>query len=195
MRRAWQRVFASVDQPGTETDHGALRDLESALSAVTEDTPLSTLGLSPRVLDALARLGAQTIGELLRLPRIRLYRNQGVGQQTVREIRELAERLAQHFAARDDQPPALPLHEPEQDSTPADHRLLSVDVMARLAVPRRLPAEEQRVLLACLGLHSPSQGETWPAQQDIAARLAVSGVIPCSTCCSMPANAGVGSPG
>ena len=174
MRRAWQRVFASVDQPGTETDHGALRDLESALSAATEDTPLSTLGLSPRVLDALARLGAQTIGELLRLPRIRLYRNQGVGQQTVREIRELAERLAQHFAARDDQPPALPLHEPEQDSTPADPRLLSVDVMARLAVPRRLPAEEQRVLLACLGLHGPSQGETWPAQQDIAARLAVS---------------------
>ena len=174
MRRAWQRVFASVDQPGTETDHGALRDLESALSAATEDTPLSTLGLSPRVLDALARLGAQTIGELLRLPRIRLYRNQGVGQQTVREIRELAERLAQHFAARDDQPPALPLHEPEQDSTPADPRLLSVDLMARLAVPRRLPAEEQRVLLACLGLHSPSQGETWPAQQDIAARLAVS---------------------
>src|SRR5256886_13490936 len=66
MRRAWQRVFASVDQPSTETDHGPLVDLEHALSAATEDTSLSTLGLSPRVLDALARLGAQTIGELLR---------------------------------------------------------------------------------------------------------------------------------
>src|SRR5262249_49542376 len=98
MRRAWQRVFASVDQPSTETDHGPLVDLEHALSTATEETPLATLGLSPRVLDALARLGAQTIGELLRLPRIRLYRNQGVGQQTVKEIRELAERLAQHFA-------------------------------------------------------------------------------------------------
>ena len=173
MRRAWQRVFASVDQPSTETDHGSLVDLERALSAATEETPLSTLGLSPRVLDALARLGAQTIGELLRLPRIRLYRNQGVGQQTVKEIRELAESLAQHFAARDDQPPAVPLHEPDQDITPADPRLFSVDLMARLAVPRRLPAEEQRVLLACLGLDSPSQAGAWPAQQDIAARLAV----------------------
>jgi hypothetical protein len=45
--------------------------------------------------------------------------------------------------------------------------------MARLVVPRRLPAEEQRVLLAFLGLDSPSQGGAWPAQQDIAARLAV----------------------
>ena len=173
MRRAWQRVFASVDQPSTETDYGSLVDLERALSAATEETPLSTLGLSPRVLDALARLGAHTIGELLRLPRIRLYRNQGVGQQTVKDIRELAESLAQHFAARDDQPPAVPLHEPDQDITPADPRLFSVDLMTRLAVPRRLPAEEQRVLLAFLGLDSPSQAGAWPAQQDIAARLAV----------------------
>ena len=173
MRRAWQRVFASVDQPSTETDYGSLVDLERALSAATEETSLSTLGLSPRVLDALARLGAQTIGELLRLPRIRLYRNQGVGQQTVKDIRELAESLAQHFAARDDQPPAVPLHEPDQDITPADPRLFSVDLMTRLAVPRRLPAEEQRVLLAFLGLDSPSQAGAWPAQQDIAARLAV----------------------
>jgi serine/threonine protein kinase len=173
MRRAWQRVFAAVDQPSTETDHGPLVDFERVLSTATEDTPLSTMGLSPRVLDALARLGAQTIGELLRLPRIRLYRNQGVGQQTVKEIRELAESLAQHFAARDDQPPAVLLYEPDQDITPADPRLFSVDLMARLAVPRRLPDEEQRVLLAFLGLHSPAQGGAWPAQQDIAARLMV----------------------
>ena len=45
--------------------------------------------------------------------------------------------------------------------------------MARLAVPRRLPVEEQQVLLACLGLHGPSQGGAWPAQQDIVTRLAV----------------------
>jgi hypothetical protein len=44
MRRAWQRVFASVDQPSTETDHGPLVDLEHALSTAMEETPLSTLG-------------------------------------------------------------------------------------------------------------------------------------------------------
>src|SRR5215831_575248 len=125
MRHVWQLVFASVDQPSTETDHGPLVDLEHALSVATEETPLATLGLSPGVLDALVRLGAQTIGELLRLPRIRLYRNQGVGQHTVKDIRELAERLAQHFAARDDQPPVLPLHEPDQDITPADPLLFA----------------------------------------------------------------------
>jgi hypothetical protein len=116
MRRAWQWVFASVDQPSTETDHGPLVDLEHALSTATEETSLATLGLSPRGLDTLARLGAQTIGKVLRLPRIRLYRNQGVGQQTVKEIRELTERLAQHFAARDDQQPAVPLHEADWTS-------------------------------------------------------------------------------
>ena len=105
-----------MDQPSTETDYGSLVDLERALSAATEETSLSTLGLSPRVLDALARLGAHTIGELLRLPRIRLYRNQGVGQQTVKDIRELAESLAQHFAARDDQPPAVPCTSPTRTS-------------------------------------------------------------------------------
>ena len=172
MRRAWQRVFAAVDQPGTETDHGPIVDLERALTAATEEAPLSTLGLSPRVLDALARLGAQTMGELLRLPRIRLYRNQGLGQQTVKEIRELAERLAQHFAARDDQAP-VPLHEPEQDMTPADPRLFSVDLMVRLAVPRRLPDEEQRVLLAFLGLADTSQAGAWQSSQELVAQLAV----------------------
>jgi serine/threonine protein kinase len=98
MRRAWQRIFAAVDRPTTETDQGTAIDLEAVLATATEATPLTSLGLSPRLLDALARVGAQTLGELLHLPRIRLYRNQGLGQQTVREIRGLAERVAQHFA-------------------------------------------------------------------------------------------------
>ena len=99
MLRAWRRIFAAVDRPTTETDQGTPIELEQALATATEATPLPTLGLSPRLLDALARVGAQTIGELLQLPRIRLYRNQGLGQQTVKEIRSLAERVAQHFAA------------------------------------------------------------------------------------------------
>ena len=173
MRRAWQRLFAAVDRPLTETDHGAEIDLEQALIAATEDTPLSTLGLRPRVLDALARIGAQTIGELHRLPRIRLYRNQGIGQQTVKEIRDLAERVAQHFAARDDQASPGALEESEPHALPADPRMLSVDVMARLVVSHRLDATEQRLLRTFLGLESLPPLAAWSAQQDLAEQLAV----------------------
>ena len=105
------------------------------------------------MLDALARIGAQTIGELHRLPRIRLYRNQGIGQQTVKEIRDLAERVAQHFAARDDQASPGALEESEPHAAPADW-MLSVDVMARLVVSHRLDATEQRLLRTFLGLES-----------------------------------------
>ena len=110
------------------------------------------LGLSPRLLDALERIGAQTVGQLLNVPRIRLYRNQGLGQNTVREIRQWAERLAQHMAARGEQPPAMAMEELEQDETPSAPEQLSVDRMARLLVPSRLATEERRILLAYLGL-------------------------------------------
>jgi hypothetical protein len=80
MRREWQLLFASVDRPATETEHETAIDIEAALAIATEDTPLSSLGLTPRLLDALARVGAQTVGELRQVPRIRLYRNQGLGQ-------------------------------------------------------------------------------------------------------------------
>jgi hypothetical protein len=48
---------------------------------------LVALGLSPQLLEAVERLGAQTVGQLLNPPRIRLYRNQGLGQKTLRDIR------------------------------------------------------------------------------------------------------------
>ena len=188
MLRAWQRIFAAVDRPTTETDHGTPIELEQALATATEATPLPTLGLSPRLLDALARVGAQTIGELLQLPRIRLYRNQGLGQQTVKEIRTLAERVAQHFAmlahgqfdagatasAQVRGPVSGPTSRPQDpDDAPAEPRWLSVDRLARLVVSRRLDPEAQRILVASLGLDDPVQGSSWASQQDIAERLGV----------------------
>jgi serine/threonine protein kinase len=174
MLHAWRRSFMLVDQPATETDHGPAVDLDQMITAATEDTPLSSLGLSPRLLDALARLGAHTVGELLRLPRIRLYRNQGLGQHTVKDIRNLAERLAQRFAARGEPPPAVPPDDPEADDTRADPRLLSVDLMARLAVPQRIEADERTILRAFLGLDHTSRPDAWPAQHDVAERLGMS---------------------
>ncbi|MEE9146953.1 MAG: BREX system serine/threonine kinase PglW, partial [Candidatus Tectomicrobia bacterium] len=171
MLQSWRRGFTSVDQPATETDLGPSVDIEQVIAAATEETPLSTLGLSPRLLDALARLGAQTVGELLRLPRIRLYRNQGLGQHTVKDIRHLAERLAQCFAARGEPPLSVPPEDVALDETHADPRLLSVDFMARLAVPQRIDADERTILLAWLGLDTASQPDAWTAQHDVAAQL------------------------
>jgi serine/threonine protein kinase len=173
MLHAWRRSFMSVDQPTTETDHGPAVDLEQMMAAATEETPLSTLGLSPRLLDALSRMGAQTVGELLRLPRIRLYRNQGLGQRTVKDIRHLAERMAQYVAERGEATLSGPPEEVEPDETRADPRLLSVDFMARLAVPQRIDADERTILLTFLGLDTDSQPGAWCAQQDVAEQLGV----------------------
>src|SRR5262249_36170547 len=58
MLRAWRQMFASVDRPTTETDHSSPVDYSDILAGATAETPLSTLGLSPRLLDALERIGA-----------------------------------------------------------------------------------------------------------------------------------------
>jgi serine/threonine protein kinase len=174
MLRAWRRIFEFVDRPVTETESGAAVDIDRALAAATEETPLSALGLSPRMLDALSRMGAQSVGELLRLPRIRLYRTQGVGQKTIREIRDLAERVTQVFAESGEPPPAVMPEELEPDATRGDPRRLSVDLLARRALPRRIDAEDRRVLTVLLELEGAWQRGIWPAQQDVVEQLAVS---------------------
>jgi serine/threonine protein kinase len=173
MRREWQRIFASVDRPATDTDHETTIDMEAALATATEDTPLSTLGLTPRLLDALARLGAQTVGELRQVPRIRLYRNQGLGQQTVKEIRQLADRVAQRFAVREEQSLLVPGEELDLDETLTTPPWYSVDLMARRLLPQRLEAEARRILGALLGLDQAFSSAIWPAQQEVAEQLAV----------------------
>ena len=99
-----------------------------------------------------------------------MYRNQGLGQKTVKEIRELAERLAAHIAQRSTQPPSVPSDELEPDTAPGVPQWLSVDLMARQAVPRRIEADEQHVLRVFLGL-DPTQESAWLARQDVAERL------------------------
>jgi len=174
MLRAWRRVFESVDRPTTETNNGTVVDLGQALAGATEETSLAALGLSPRLLDALDRIGAQTVGQLLNLPRIRLYRNQGLGRRTVREIRQLAELLAQHLATQGERPLPIPAEELEPDETRAAPEQLSVDLMARLLVPQRLATGEGSILLTFLGLDSGKAGGAWVAQQDMAERHAIS---------------------
>lgn len=172
MRRAWARVFEGIDEPSTltTTDPDAV-DLDTALSGATEDTPVATLPLSARVLNALERMGVQTLRELQELPRIRLYRNKGIGQRTVRDVRELAERAAEHFAGRGSQPVRAGLDVAEQDPA-TEPRFWSVDLMLRRLLPKSGDADEIAVLRGLLGLEPMGGREiAWPAQQDVAEGL------------------------
>ena len=165
MRRAWFRVFEHIDQPVTATDHGETVDIEAMLEDATEATPISVLGLSARILNALDRIGAHTFGELVRVPRIRLYRNKGIGQKTVKEIRELAERVAEHFAERGEQQKTrLPFFAEVQ--VPVDPQFWSVDLLSSKIVGSRVQDEAARLIRGVLGLnprvimspYAPQQG-------------------------------------
>jgi serine/threonine protein kinase len=168
MRRAWARVFEQIDEPSTvTTDPGAV-DLDAALAGASADTPLVALPLSPRVLNALERMGVNTLRELQELPRIRLYRNKGIGQRTVKDVRELAEKVAEHLAGRPvSREPALA----EQDPG-VEPRFWSIDTVMRRLLPRQGDADEPAILRGLLGL-APLAGRTvaWPAQQDVAEGL------------------------
>lgn len=168
MRRAWGRVFEGIDQPTTDLGSG---DLDAALAEATEATELAALPLSARVLNAIERMGVTTLGALLEMPRIRLYRNRGIGQQTVREVRRLAERAAEVLAGRSGEGSGsgtgVGLADPDPSADPA---LWSIDLMHRRLLSRQASEDERAILTALLGLEETA-GAPWAAQQDVAERL------------------------
>ncbi|MGH8057812.1 MAG: hypothetical protein ACREOH_11350 [Candidatus Entotheonellia bacterium] len=60
-----------------------------------------------------------------------------------------------------------------EDETRAEPKWLSVDVLACRVVPARAYADDRGILMAWLGLAGEWQRGVWPAQQDVAERLAV----------------------
>jgi serine/threonine protein kinase len=169
MVRAWHRTFLHIDEPRTITTDPDIADLEVALEGASEATPVAALPISARVLNALERMGVHTLGELLELPRIRLYRNKGIGQRTVRDVRRLAERAAAHFGKRSvsggEGPPA------EQDPS-VDPRFWSIDLILARLVSRQADSDEAAVLRALLGLDRLTGRDLpWPAAQDVAEGL------------------------
>jgi len=177
MRRAWFRVFEHIDRPASATDPGEAVDVDAMLEDATQATPLVALGLSARILNALDRMGAHTLGELVRLPRIRLYRNKGIGQKTVREIRELAERVADHFARREwggsdhGERPVTAVTVPPEDELPVDPKLWSVDLLAGKIAGSRVAEGEASPLKCLLGLDAEVAVSSYAPQQEVADAL------------------------
>jgi serine/threonine protein kinase len=170
MRRAWARAFEQIDEPATVTTDTGGVDLDAALAGAGADTAVASLPLSPRVLNALERLGVNTLGELQALPRIRLFRNKGIGQRTVKDVRALWEKVVRHLSgAAAAAEPALA----EQDPA-VEPRLWSIDLILRRLLPRQGDSDEVAILRGLLGF-APLGGRAapWPAQQDVAEGLSV----------------------
>ena len=150
MRHAWFRCFEAIDvSAGGDEDN----DLPEHLDGVTDATPLEVLGLSPRLLNALERMGAHTVAELVGLPRIRLYRNKGIGQRIVKRIRDLSELLAEHLAERGRSVDTTTIS--DDADFPVDPAVWSIDLVAsRLTRPPRgeQAAEDERLVRWALGL-------------------------------------------
>ena len=185
MRAAWHDLFRAIDRPAISTTSTTSTDAApaDALRAVAEadpNTPLAVLGLTPRVLNALERLGVQRVSDLADMPRTRLFGNVGIGLRTVREIRDLADAAARSLARRGLSDMGAPaagaqVASPETPDDPSvDPALWSVDLLLREVVTSRLPAAEQRVLRALTGLDAPMDADgpdVWPAQRDVAEAL------------------------
>jgi len=145
MHLAWRDVFQQIDRPttdDTDTDTATLLVDLSAIEDLGRSTRLSVLGLSARELNAADRIGATTVGELLDLPGIRMYRNRGIGQRVIRHLRALREQLAERLSAQ-------PLLADESDEPPEQ---LSVDRLVSALVGIKLDEVDLALVRAWLGL-------------------------------------------
>jgi serine/threonine protein kinase len=185
MRAAWRDLFRDIDRPSTapvtSTDAGPI-DAIKAVQAADPSAPLAVLGIPPRVLNALERLGVHHVSALAELPRTQLYGNPGIGLRTVREIRDLADAAARALAERGLADPALVglgVEAPglEAVDPSVDPALWSVDLLLRELASSRLPSPEPQVLRLLSGLDAPVDAEgpdVWPGQRDVAEALGIS---------------------
>jgi serine/threonine protein kinase len=183
MRAAWRDLFRAIDEPAasTSTSEGASIDAVAAVASAEPSTPLAVIGLTPRVLNALERLGVQRVGELVELPRTRLYLNAGIGLRTMREIREIADAAARAFVERglslSSTAGAGATAEPD-DAGPAqaavEPALWHIELLQRDIISPKLANPDQRALKLLMGLDAPPDADgpdLWPSQRDVAEGL------------------------
>jgi serine/threonine protein kinase len=146
MQREWRRVFEALDR--SAGDQGAPSEPGEwdlpRLKAAAPGTSLAALGLSVRLVNAAERLGVNTIGDLLALPRSRVVQAQGIGLRTLRELRELRDMLTEAHQAGSEQEQALPAGGTEAARWP-------VNKLAAQLLKVKLPPETLELIRATLG--------------------------------------------
>ena len=93
MLRAWRQVFVVLDRVAEEP----AQDLEATLAGATPDTSLAELGLSTRLLEALERLNAVTVRDLVQLSMGRITHMRGVQKETRKQLVFVAQGLRARF--------------------------------------------------------------------------------------------------
>jgi serine/threonine protein kinase len=173
MLRAWRQVFEAADSKTPVTEEYKPEELEAALVEATPESRLPLLPLSTRALNALERLGLNTVRDLLAVPVFRLHRLPGVGNKTRREIGRVVGILSKRLAAETQ---AAILREGATEGTDEEPGFVSLDLLARQILPTRRRAEapgEDRILRQLLGLDETGVASGWTSQSDVATRIGV----------------------
>lgn len=174
MLRAWRLIFESLDEPvsGTSTSEGL--DRSSDLASATLTTQVITLGLSTRAANAIDRINAITVQDLLNVPLNRIKYLRGVGNKTRREIVGLVNELRQKFPDAAQEIPAV--SSTETDSDGAEPEVASVDLIAQQVAKsgmRNDAQAEKNILHTFIGWNLVGQtiAFDWPSQSDVAREL------------------------
>ena len=171
MLNAWQNIFNTATATHTVTTEGTEPDNSALLAAATINTNVAELGLGPAAVDALDRINAVNVQDLLHVWGRRLARMRGVGNKTRKRIlaavKVLRERLGSSSTGET-------ITGPTDDAFTYESQIpkeqLSIDMLAQRILKAKAKsrnATETTALEALLGLDQ-RVALIWPSQGDIA---------------------------
>ncbi|MGH3191655.1 MAG: BREX system serine/threonine kinase PglW [Streptosporangiaceae bacterium] len=178
MTHAWTGIFADLDTVPPLTTASTLDDESTdaaerrrrAAESATWDTPLNAAGLSPHALSIAQRLGASTVGDLVRIPPARVTRLRGIGSNPRYEL----VRRIQEWGRLHTERAVVPLA-PSPDSLGGeDLDRLSVDDLVRRLVPESAPELRRVVGLEPASATGSRLLDQWASQRDIAGATGLS---------------------
>lgn len=165
MLLAWRRVFEVVAVAVT-SDHADVATPEAIAESASRTDALAALGIAPRIVDLYARLGVDTVDDLLGIEIARINSLRGAGNKVRRDALRLYQALRAKF-------PTVETQLPDDD----DSIVHSIDLLAQRVVPdsRKTEHEQTIAIRSLLGLHvgDVERGEyvrrrAWPSIEDAA---------------------------
>ncbi len=174
MLRGWRKIFEGLDQPSPITTVTPVGEQQNAMAAAAPETNISLLGLTPRAVAAIDRLGATTVKDFLAVPLRRAYRLPG--SKIRKEVVEAFTALRARYP--DLVPKRTATKETEATTELGEAATTSIDVLVPEALNfiQKRPTSEKQVFHSLLGLNdagfdSPYE---WPAAAQVASRLTLS---------------------
>jgi serine/threonine protein kinase len=186
MSRSWSDVFRDLDEtpPATtpETVHQTTTTPAEArrvsAARVAAGTPLVASGLSPRALSAAQQqLDVSTVGELVKIPAVKVQRLRGVGRGPRNELLKRAREWRQQLQVAEQAPVTA---KADRATAAADPKTLSLDELTSQLIPQDngRNAAEVRVVRLLLALPDaegrPSPVPAWAPQSAVAAETGLS---------------------